>query len=70
MKKTTKSKITKKMTFSQVIEKHPELIEDLFEIGMHCVGCPMSNQETLEQGALAHGMDPDELVKRLNKKVG
>jgi len=62
-------KISKKISFSELIEKHPESIEVLLESGMHCVGCPMSMQETLEQGALAHGLNPDELIKKLNKKI-
>ena len=38
----------------------------LFEKGMHCIGCGMAGFETLEQGALVHGIDVDELVKELN----
>ena len=62
-------KITKDMGFLELLEKFPEVAEDLFETGMHCVGCPMAMQETLEQGALAHGVDVDELVEKLNKKI-
>jgi hybrid cluster-associated redox disulfide protein len=62
-------KITKKMTFAELIELHPSLVEPLLNRGMHCIGCPMSQMETIEQGALAHGMNPDELVEELNKKL-
>jgi hybrid cluster-associated redox disulfide protein len=68
MNKKTK-RITKKMGFRELIEKHPDVIEILFEKGMHCIGCPMAAEETIEQGAIAHGINPDELVKELNKKV-
>ena len=68
-KKKSESKISKKTKFSELIEKHPESIEILFEKGMHCIGCPLSQQETLEQGALAHGLNPDELIKELNEKL-
>lgn len=67
---TPSRKITKETMMSEILEKKPEAAEILFESGMHCVGCPMSMSETLEQGCLAHGMNKkevDELVKKLNK---
>lgn len=63
------NKITKKMSFAEIMEKEPEAIEILMEKGMSCVGCPMAMQESLEQGALAHGLDADKLVKELNEKL-
>jgi len=65
------AKITKKTKLSELLGKNPEAAEILFEAGMHCVGCPMAMNETLEQGCLAHGMTKkqiDELIKRLNGK--
>jgi len=47
----------------------PDTIEVLLESGMHCIGCPMSQQETIEQGALAHGIEVEKLVKKLNKVI-
>jgi hybrid cluster-associated redox disulfide protein len=64
-----KNKITKKMGFSEILGKYPEAAEILFESGMHCIGCPMAMQETLEQGALAHGIDPDEIIMKINKRL-
>jgi len=66
MVKKQKVKITKKMTFNEILEKNPESVMILLEKGMHCIGCGMAGFETLEQGALAHGIDVDELVKELN----
>ncbi|MBS3075304.1 DUF1858 domain-containing protein [Candidatus Pacearchaeota archaeon] len=63
------NKITKEMSFSEIIEKNPEAIGILMEKGMHCIGCGMATMETLEQGALMHGMNPDELVEEINKKT-
>ncbi|GHV04877.1 disulfide oxidoreductase [Clostridia bacterium] len=37
-----------------------------FEIGMHCLGCPSSRNETLEQACAVHGVDPDALLNKLN----
>ena len=61
-------KINKKMSFAEILEKKPEVASVLMEKGMHCCGCPMAMQETLEQGACAHGLDADEIVKELNKE--
>ncbi|MDD5193114.1 MAG: DUF1858 domain-containing protein [Candidatus Nanoarchaeia archaeon] len=72
MKKKSKKEsknITKNMSFSEIIEKNPEAIGILMGRGMHCIGCGMAAMETLEQGALMHGMNPDELVKEINKKA-
>jgi hybrid cluster-associated redox disulfide protein len=59
-------KITKKMSFAEIIQKNPKAAEILFENGMHCIGCAMAINETLEQGAIAHGIDPDKIVKEIN----
>lgn len=62
-------KITKKTKFSEVLRKYPETAEVFFQHGMACVGCPMAMQETIEQGAQAHGIDIDNLIQELNKKI-
>jgi len=65
------AKITKKTKLIEIIENVPDAGEILFETGMCCFGCPMAQQETLEQGCLAHGISKEEiekLVKRLNKE--
>lgn len=69
--KTAKSssEIDKNMTFAELMEKYPKAAGELFQSGMNCVGCEAAAFETIEQGALAHGMNPDELVKKLNKSL-
>ncbi|MBC7247758.1 MAG: DUF1858 domain-containing protein [Actinobacteria bacterium] len=62
--------ITKYMTIQEVVEKNPETIRVFMEHGLHCVGCAVARFENIEQGALAHGIDVDALVKDLNAKVG
>jgi len=70
--KTKKKKgITKKMTFAEILEKHPESANVLFESGLHCIGCGMAMYETLEDGCKAHGMNKkeiDDLIKKINRK--
>ncbi len=63
-------KIIKETIMSEILQKNSEKAEILFEAGMHCLGCPMAQQESLEQGCLAHGMSKkeiEELIKELNK---
>jgi len=62
-------KITKKMSITEILQKHPETFEVFIESGMHCIGCAASSFETLEDGAVAHGIDVDKLVRDLNAKV-
>lgn len=62
-------KITKDQSFAEILNNHPELLEILLEKGMHCFGCSMAQIENIEQGALAHGLNPDKLVKELNKII-
>ena len=68
MKNTKKKleKITKGMTFSEILEKNPSAIGILLDNGMHCIGCPMAQMETLEEGCAAHGIDVDKIVKKIN----
>jgi hybrid cluster-associated redox disulfide protein len=67
--KVKAGKITKKMTFADVLKKHPETAEIFMQEGLYCIGCPMAMMETIEQGCGAHGIDPDKLVEKLNKKL-
>ena len=69
-KKKKKLKIDRNITFADLVKNYPEAGMVLMEKGMHCVGCPMAMQETLEEGCKAHGMNKkeiDKLVKELNK---
>lgn len=58
--------ITKDSVIGDVLDFAPETEELFFEIGMHCLGCPMSRGETIEQACAVHGTDPTELVKKIN----
>ena len=62
--------IEKEMTIGQVIRKHPETIPVFLRNGLTCIGCPMASMETVEQGALSHGIDAEEFVKELNASAG
>ena len=64
------AQITKDMTFGELLSKYystcPKLVDDLMEAGMGCIGCPHSQMESIEEGAMGHGIDPDLLVAKLN----
>ena len=65
--------ISKSMTFYEILEKHPEAANVLFNSGLHCIGCGMAMYETLEQGCEAHGMNKkqiEELLKKINGEIG
>jgi hybrid cluster-associated redox disulfide protein len=62
-------KINKKMSFAEIMGKYPKSIEILLDKGMHCIGCPMSQMESLEDGCKAHGLNPDKIVKEINEKI-
>jgi hybrid cluster-associated redox disulfide protein len=60
-------KISKEMTFAELIQMDKEAAQKLADRGLFCGGCPMAQFETIEDGAKAHGVDPDKLVKELNE---
>ena len=60
---------TKDMTIYEVLQVAPDIGPVFFEFGMHCLGCPISRGETVEQAAEAHGADLDEMLKKLNAFV-
>ncbi len=59
-------KIEKTMTIGQLLEVAPEKAEILLNAGMHCLGCPASQGETIEEACMVHGIDIDELINELN----
>ena len=58
----------KDTTIGEILEKAPEKAEILLEIGMHCLGCPASQMETLEEACEVHGIDVEEVVNKLNEE--
>ena len=62
-----KMNIEKTTTIGEILEKAPEKADLLLEAGMHCLGCPASKMETLEEACEVHGIDVNELVEKLNK---
>ena len=58
--------ITKQTTIGDMLAYDQGIAYVLMRSGMHCVGCPSSIGESLEQACMVHGVDPEEMVKKLN----
>ena len=62
------NKIDKNIKIGDILELYPDKAELLLQAGMHCLGCPASIAETLEEACEVHGIDVDELVEILNQE--
>ena len=60
------AKVTKDTIISDVLEMDEGTAPFFFEIGMHCLGCPASRGESIEDACAVHGVNADELVEKLN----
>ncbi len=60
------SEITKDITIGELLRTKPEVAPLLMEAGMHCFGCPASLGESLEEAAMVHGLDVDDLMGAIN----
>ena len=58
--------INKNTKIGELLQIAPEKAEILLAVGMHCLGCPASQAETLEEACAVHGINVDELVEKLN----
>ncbi len=60
-------KVTKETLIGDVLDFDVETARFFFEIGMHCLGCPHSRGESIEDACLVHGTNADELVAKINE---
>ena len=61
--------ITREMPIGDVVQNYPQTIEVFLKHGLMCFGCAIARFENIEQGATAHGINVDTLVKDLNAAV-
>ena len=59
-------KVTKQTIIGDVLDFNPDTARFFFEIGMHCLGCPASRGESIEQACAVHGTNADELIAKIN----
>ena len=63
--------VSKDTIIGDILDENLEIAAPFFlGIGMHCLGCPASRGETIEEACAVHGVDPDELVAKLNEAFG
>ena len=62
-----KIEITKATQIIELLMINPNVKDVLLGFGLHCLGCPMSQMETLEEACMVHGIDPDIVVEKINE---
>ena len=60
------AQVNKSTMIGEFLQIDQNIAPFLLNIGMHCLGCPSSQMETIEEAAMVHGIDPDALVKEIN----
>ena len=53
----------------EIVTQYPEAVEILLSIGMHCLGCPASRSESLQDACAVHGIDPKGVIEAINKRI-
>jgi len=59
--------ITRETIIGDILDNHPETEPLFLEIGMHCLTCPCSRGETVEEACAVHGVSVDALIERINE---
>lgn len=60
------ARVTKDTMIGDLLQIDQNVAPLLLNIGMHCLGCPSSQMETIEEAAMVHGLDPDDFVVEIN----
>ncbi len=63
------TQISRDTTIGELLNVFPEAAPILMEIGMHCLGCPSAQGESLAEAAMVHGIDADLLVEKINASI-
>lgn len=61
--------VTKDMLISEIVMDHPEAVRALVSVGMHCIGCPSSQMETLSEACLVHGLNTADVLRKVNRAI-
>jgi hybrid cluster-associated redox disulfide protein len=70
IKEELNMQVTKDMLMGDLLRKDINVAYILMGSGMHCVGCPSSQMESLSEACFVHGLDADEVIKYLNYELG
>jgi len=60
------AKISTDTTIGELIALYPQVAPILYQVGMHCLGCPSAQAESIGEAAMVHGLDADLLVEKIN----
>ena len=60
-------KYTKEMTLGEILRGNDKAAEVLMNMGMHCLGCPSSQMESVEDAAMVHGIDVNDILNKLEE---
>ncbi|MDO5037492.1 MAG: DUF1858 domain-containing protein [Tissierellia bacterium] len=66
MEKTT---INEKSLVGDIVDQYPQTVDTLYSLGMHCLGCPASQAESLADACAVHGLDPAPVIEALKEKI-
>ena len=69
LKEENMAQITKDMTIGEVLAINMNVAPVFYGMGMHCLGCPASQGETIEEAAWVHGIDPEVVLTALNQYI-
>ncbi len=61
--------VTKQTIIGDILDFDRSTAEYFMEIGMHCLGCPASRGETIEQACMVHGTDAEALIEKINNHI-
>ena len=53
----------------QIVREYPEAVEVLLASGMHCLGCPASRNESLQDACAVHGIPAEQVIEAINEKI-
>ena len=61
--------VTGETLIGEIVTKYPETVDILLSIGMHCLGCPASRNESLADACAVHGFNAEEIINAINEKI-
>ena len=63
-------KATKEMTIAELIQLDQGIVPILLDAGLHCIGCPSAQGESVEEACMVHGIEADKLISDINSFLG
>lgn len=64
-----KAFVSSQTLIGDIVANYPDAVDVLYECGMHCIGCPASQMESLEEACAVHGIDPEQVTAALNDRI-